>query len=304
MSYESMEFRKYHTKSEFDKAINTLEGILKGISIDNIINPDEINELSNWCLLHEIFIDKSPFNELIPIIKSALNDNYLSEDEKEDILWVCNNLKHKNKYYDVITSDIQILQGLLHGILADNTISEKEVVELKIWLSDNKQLANTYPYDEVYSLIVEVLKDGKLEPHESDILKVFFNEFIDNSKSYNINQNEINELKEKIHIGGICSMRPEINIPDSMFCFTGASSIGTRSEIAEKIIALGGLFHNNVIKNVKYLIVGNEGNPCWAFSCYGRKVEKAMELRKSGKEILIVHENDFWDAVENNKKCS
>ena len=46
-----------------------------------------------------------------------------------------------------------------------------------------------------------------------------------------------------------------------------------------------------------YLIVGNEGNPCWAFSCYGRKVEKAVELRKKGSNIQIINEDDFWNAL-------
>lgn len=31
----------------------------------------------------------------------------------------------------------------------------------------------------------------------------------------------------------------------------------------------------------------------WAFSCYGRKVEKAVQLRKDGSQVIIVHENDF-----------
>jgi hypothetical protein len=52
-----------------------------------------------------------------------------------------------------------------------------------------------------------------------------------------------------------------------------------------------------VIKELDYLIVAAERNLCWAFSCYGRKVEAAMDLRKSGTRLTIVHENDFWDAV-------
>ncbi len=45
-------------------------------------------------------------------------------------------------------------------------------------------------------------------------------------------------------------------------------------------------------------MVGAKGNPCWAFACYGRKVEEAMALRKAGNRLLIVHENDFFDALE------
>jgi len=34
---------------------------------------------------------------------------------------------------------------------------------------------------------------------------------------------------------------------------------------------------------------------------YGRKVEKAIQLRKEGHKIILVHENDFWDAIEDLK---
>ena len=304
MSYESMEFRKFTFKSEFDKALNTLDGILQGILLDGNVNQDEINELNNWCLLNKKFINKYPFKELIPLIESSLNDKFLIDEEIEDITWAINAFKTKPEFYGMITADIQKLQGILHGILADNTINDEEIIGLKQWLNENEHLTNTYPYDEVCSLIMSVLADGKIDDNERDILKVFFGEFVDTTMSYNINKNEIDNLKKTININGICSMCPEINIQNNMFCFTGTSSRAMRSEIQETIESLNGVYNNNVVKTTKYLIVGNEGNPCWAFSCYGRKVEKAMELRKSGKEILIVHENDFWDAVENNKKCS
>lgn len=35
-------------------------------------------------------------------------------------------------------------------------------------------------------------------------------------------------------------------------------------------------------------------NPCWAYACYGRKVEQAIGLRKAGSQLLLVHEADFW----------
>ncbi len=88
----------------------------------------------------------------------------------------------------------------------------------------------------------------------------------------------------------ICSLAP-------VFRFTGASKNGPRKELEQIIANNGGIFKNTVTKATDYLIVGNDGNPCWAFSCYGRKVEKAIELRKSGSNMLIVHEDDFWKAL-------
>ena len=129
------------------------------------------------------------------------------------------------------------------------------------------------------------------------MLIAFMGDFIDCTESYNISQEEIDDLKKKYNISGICSIQPDITFKDQVFCFTGKSSRASRKEISDVIMQAGGIFKDSVVKNTDFLIVGDEGNPCWAFSCYGRKVEKAIELRKSGSKIQIVHENDFWDCV-------
>jgi NAD-dependent DNA ligase len=299
--YETMSFRKYTFRSELDKAINTLEGILKGISIDNIVNTSEITELVNWCNVHREFINTHPFNEIIPIIESALGDNILDEDEIQDMLWVCQSISSENMFFDITTADIQKLHGILHGILSDNIITAEEIRGLEQWLDENEHLRMTYPYDEIYSLVTHVLADGVVDKDEANLLKVFFSEFINIDKMETINLEELYNLKQSVNINGICMVCPEILIQDKIFCFTGISSRTKRSVIADTIESMGGIFRNNVSSLTNYLVVGNNNNPCWSFSCYGRKVEKAMELRKKGHNILIVHENDFWDTLEDYK---
>ena len=69
------DYRVYTYKSELDKAIHTLEGMLKGIAIDNEINQEEISELRSWYFKYEGLIDKHPFSELIPALTSAFANN-------------------------------------------------------------------------------------------------------------------------------------------------------------------------------------------------------------------------------------
>lgn len=45
-NYDLLEFRKYMRKSEVEKAVNTLEGILRGILLDNKLNLAENEEYS------------------------------------------------------------------------------------------------------------------------------------------------------------------------------------------------------------------------------------------------------------------
>ncbi len=298
--YENMEYRQYTKRSELDKALHTLEGLLEGVLIDNEINQTELKEIRNWCDHHRGFKNKQPFKEILPLIQGALTGKVFDVEEIRDIIWVCRKFK-ESIFYDVVTSDIQKLHGILHGILSDNVITDDEVIGLNEWLIENNHLEKTYPYDELCSILAHVLADGVIDDAERDLLKVFFSEFIDINNSETINSDEICNLKKHITINGICSMTPEILFQDKVFCFTGVSARGSRKSIADTIESLGGMYKDTVVKSTNYLIVGDDGNPCWCFSCYGRKVEKAMELRKKGADILIVHENDFWDALEDLK---
>lgn len=300
---ESEDYRFFHTQSRLEKSLNTLRGILQGISIDGTISEAEMRELVNWASLQYEFKDKQPYAELLPMIDDALADGKLEPDECQDVLWVCNNFVAENKYYDYITASLQQLEGIIHGILADNIIEDDEVKRLEDWIRINDFLRGHYPYDELDSILTGILADGKVDEEERRELKCFLGDFIDARESYNLSQAELDALRAEMNIGGLCAVSPSITFRDMAFCVTGASSRMKRDEIAGIIENAGGVFQNGVTKKTNYLVVGDEGNPCWAFSCYGRKVEKAEELRRDGGTILIVHETDFWDALENERSC-
>lgn len=248
--------------------------------------------------MHSHLIHKHPFKELIPLIERVYEDGIVTEDEAKDILWLCNNFVTESTYYDLITGSIQFLHGLIHGIMADEEISDAEIHALKQWITTNEFLMGTYPFDEIESLLMTILMDGKVTGDERNMLKAFFSNFIDLQTSYNLNELKLNAMKEKYSIEGICAVCQEIEFENSMFCFTGESEKAKRVEIAELIRTLGGQFNNNITNKTKYLVVGNKGNPCWAFSCYGRKIEDAVNRRKAGQKLVIVNELDFWDIVE------
>jgi hypothetical protein len=283
-----------------DKSLHTLEGIVKGIAIDGKINKSEVDELTAWCHDCVGVSCRSPFSDLIPLIKKSISDRRFTQDEINDILWACQNLTTSNLYYDVITADIQRLQGILHGIMADNKIEAEELRRLHEWIDENFHLKGSYPYDEIDSIITSILHDGRIDPSEHSFLKVFFSEFISFPTATGVDQNELTQLKKFITIPGICAVCPEIVFKNKTFCFTGTSVKAKPSEIAKMIKEREGIYIDNVRPDLNYLIVGNNGNPCWAFSCYGRKIEQVITCRKQGINIVVVNECDFWDAINSN----
>lgn len=301
MDYDKQEYRKFTSKSECDKYLNILKGILTGLVSDGNVNNQEFSELQNWCSLLGDYCDKKPFNELLPMIFEALSDNILTLEEVYDIVWVIDKFtsKEKNKFYDPITRGLQQLQGFMHGIMSDNILNDFEIERIKVWIDSNDYLEGYYPYDEIHSLLNTVLEDNIITSDERNLLKVYFSEFIDSNSSLEIDFNEIENLKSDYTIDGICSTSPKIDFTDKTFCFTGASTKATRKDFENLIPSVGGNFSKTVTKKIDYLIVGSNGNPCWAYCCYGRKVEQAINLRKKGSKVIILHENDFWDAIEN-----
>lgn len=284
---------KFTHRARLEKSINSLIGIVEGIAIDGLINSSEMNFLKIWLSDHIELHDRHPFNELVPVVQQALADGILSVEEREDILWLCERLRSAD-YYNEVTADLQRLHALMAGIVADGVISETELRGLSHWLANHENLRTCWPYEEVSSLVTAVLGDKRIDAYERSILKEFFTEFVTVLDEKTIVRPSILQGSSLV---GLCAVCPEIKVEGSTFCFTGKSNRYTRRQFSELVESLGGEVLPGVSMQLDYLIIGSDGNPCWAYACYGRKVEKAVELRKSGVRLLLVHENDFQDAV-------
>ena len=295
---QDRDYRQFTKPAELHKAINTLRGLVAGINSDMKVGSEEVTELVHWCEIHANLRDRHPFSEILPVVDQALEDGVVTEDEARDILWLCNNFVDNSAYYDMVTSSIQFLNGMLHGLLADGKLSDHEIMTLKSWIDANDFLAGTYPFDEINSLLYVILEDNIITEQERETLMALFSDVIDFTSSYNLSEKEFARLREKYSISGICAVCPEISFEGKIFCFTGESYRAKRAEIAETVANLGGIARTSVSAKTDYLIVGNAGNPCWAYACYGRKIEEAVNLRKQGAGIVIVNETDFWDTVD------
>ena len=280
------------TRQRLDLAMHTLEGLVSGAIADGKLNDAELGALALWLGQHEGFAKRHPFNEVIPTIQKVIVDRGIDESDRADLLWLCNQYATEENYYDAVTCDMQRLQGFLAGVLADGTITEDELGALSAWMDDHEHLRACWPYDEIESLITAVMRDGKIDEREQGQLKHFFGEFANVP-----GHKAAKPLDPELSVSGICALCPEILFEERYFCFTGASKRSNRKGLAAMVGERGGAFHDNLRNDTHYLIIGADGNPCWAFACYGRKVEDAMARRRQGQKLLIVHENDFWDAV-------
>lgn len=294
MHPDNRPYFRFTGKGRLEKSINSLLGLLEGIAIDGKVTPGEVSMLRMWLEDHQDVAQRHPFNELVPAVSAAVDDGVLDDDERQDLLWLCDRLR-STEFFDMVTADMQRLHALVGGIAADGEITVEEMRGLSDWLAEHEHLKTCWPYDEIETLTIKVLGDGRIDDAEQKMLLGFFTEFLAVLDERTIVSPVA--LGPEQTLGALCAVAPDVTFNGSAFCFTGASAKYKRVEFEALVSALGGQPHGNVTAKLNYLVIGAEGNPCWAFACYGRKVEKAVELRKKGARVVIVHENDFHDAV-------
>ncbi len=294
---DNYEYIQYVTPMCLEKALATLHGFLEGILVDGVIDPEEVENLKAWMQEYSEYSGKHPFNEILEAMEMVVQQENPDIESVRDILWLCTKLLEKDGYFSMTTTEMQRLQGILAGILADGVITKDELKGLQEWIWEHETLKGCWPFDEVEAVIAAVLKDGVVDENERKMLKKYFSEFVGDAshKSISLKEDELS-----LPIKGVCAMCPKIEFKGKTFCFTGKFQKIPRKQLASMTEGMGGVFTNSLTKKVDYLVIGSDGNVAWAFSCYGRKVEQAIEYRKQGRKIVIVHEFDYWDAVQDN----
>ena len=289
---DELGYCRFTGPQRLDKLLNSLMGVLEGISVDGEISAQEMKSLRNWLSDNSALRTRHPFDEIYSVLQEAVSQGSLDDEVISDVQWLCRHYQQDSVYFDALTADMQQLHGHMAGLIMDGVITKAELKGLRSWMSDHEHLRRCWPYDEVDSLITAVLKDGRIDDQEHKMLLSFFADFLSYKDHRAICATEVATPTR-----GLCAVCPELQFQNHVFCFTGHSCKCTRMELAAIVEQRGGRFARKVVRDLDYLVVGAEGNAAWAYACYGRKVEQAVELRKTGLPILIVHELDFWDKV-------
>lgn len=180
------------------------------------------------------------------------------------------------------------LLGIIQGMLCDGHLSDEEIRFLKTWIERNELVATTWPGDVLHARIKSVLEDGDITQDERDYLVNTLQQLIGG---------ESEELADATHVTELALDRSTVVcIPDAVFCLTGEFVYAARHQCEEVIVKLGGQISNSITKKVGYLVVGGLGSPEWKNGSYGTKIQKAIDYKRKGVPLFIVHE-DQWAAA-------
>lgn len=291
---DEFKYRRFTGPLRRDKALHTFSGLLEGILADGIVTREEIRELNDWIIDNRCFAKDLAFGRLLTAAERAIADGKLDVEEVEDLRWLCASASSASEYFDAVTQEIQVFQGIIHGVLADGKLPEVELRRLIDWVEDNRHLRGCYPITEIESVIASVLADGTISEADEELTKQVFECFCSPSENYVVRR--ARERPQQLSVRGVCAVDPEVVIQGRQFCFTGISPVRPRSHLHEMILARGGIPRESVVTDLDYLVVCENVNEAWAFCAYGRKVERAMSMRRAGSKVLVIRERDLLDS--------
>lgn len=184
---------------------------------------------------------------------------------------------------------INELIGLAHGIIADGVVNQKEVQYLQKWLVANRDVRENPVITNLLARVDEILRDKKLSKDEAEDL---FNTL----RNFSGGDFELGEVLKSTSLP-LDVPPPQVFCAGKKFCFTGTFAFGTRS-VCEQAVVCRGAEAGTLTMSTNYLVVGIYATGSWAQSSWGRKIEKAMEMKGDGVPIAIIGEAHWKGALD------
>lgn len=286
----------YNYKRNRNKLVANLINIIEGITSDGQINKQEIVFLDTWLLesqeLSENYYVKCIRNK----INSVLAKGIISEEELQDLKIVLSEVQQglidtPNIDLFSVDSDKHLLEGLCKGLISDYHINDDEIRYLNWFLTSNAALKNNYPGKHLYSVVKDILSDGVITNEERDLL---LKELISLTGS---------DISEGV-VDGYSTTSPidvvsYLDFAGKKVCLTGKFLCGTRSQCEADITKAGGIIVDTVTQALDVLVIGAMSSKDWKFQSFGRKIEKAIELRDSkGFPLTIISEEQWQSFIQ------
>lgn len=199
--------------------------------------------------------------------------------------------KAKGLYFErAVERDVQEMLGMVRGLVCDGVLNDLEISAFKGWLQNHPDCTTFYPGKYLAERIVSIYEDGEIGREE---------------------QNELYELLcDTVGAGeGQVAMDLSTQLPfdkpvptvifdGRTYVFTGGCVWGPRKLCEKAVTDRGGKCRHDIWANEpSTLVIGIIGNRAWIHSSHGRKIEGAVELRDKGRDVQIISEGHWAEAL-------
>ena len=188
-------------------------------------------------------------------------------------------------YRNQLNQSCSELTGIAEGLIADRQLNDAEINFLNRWLEKHDVISCEWPGDVIHARIKAVLADGFVTEDERAHLIETLEMLIGGRLDRLADAPKVNQLA----LDNIAS----VTFPDALFCLTGDFVYAPRPQCEAAIVSRGGKVSASVTKKLSYLVIGGLGSDEWKHGSFGTKIAKAIEYKRAGAPLLIVHE-DVW----------
>jgi NAD-dependent DNA ligase len=184
---------------------------------------------------------------------------------------------------------INELIGLARGLIADGTVNQAEAEYLQKWLAANIGVTGNPVIGNLYHRVNEMLADNRLDADESK-------ELCETLTKFSGGDFELGEVLKSSTLP-LDEPPPDVLFENKRFCFTGTFAYGCRKDCEIAVEQLGAEA-GSLTQKTNYLVIGIYATESWMHSTFGRKIERAAEMRGEGLPISLIGEQHWVSALK------
>ncbi|MFT6402394.1 MAG: NAD-dependent DNA ligase [Pseudohongiellaceae bacterium] len=269
------------------KALHGLKGILIGIVADQRLNEKELLFLDSWLKSQNFLSD----DEAIITILSSVGDILAhGEINPQELLELQSDIEQLISLMpDPELSDAKgigqkdELLGFLAGVASDGMLNDQEIKALSQWLDRNESIRNSWPASVVVNRLNMVLEDEIITEEEREDLMLTVNQITghlvdEETIGYGFSTEVWEDIVDRLEVAG------------STFCLTGDFVSGDRNVVDTMLHCLDAKTSSSVNNQVDYLVIGTLASRNWLYTSHGRKIEKALHIKRQGGQIKTITE--------------
>lgn len=196
-------------------------------------------------------------------------------------------LNHKRR----VDRDLSELLGIAKGMLSDGVITDTEAEFLRSWGANHVEAVGQWPTSIIFSRLNQFFADGRIDDTERIQLRGLLADLVGGTASILLGYEGATTLPLDMPPPLICWG------PDEVFVFTGRFAYGPRRECEREVLERGSSCESNITRRTTFMVIGTFGSEDWAHTSYGRKIQRAVQLRGTGFAVRIVGEDHWAQAL-------
>ncbi len=271
---------------ERERALQGLRGILAGVVADRKLNEKELLYLDSWLTSQQHLAGDEVVLGILNQVGEILEDGQISPAELTHMEGVVESLvAEAASEQESAVSPMQELAGFLTGVASDGVLNDEEVDSLNNWLNANAAIKRQWPVTLIVRRLRKVVRAGFIaDDMRKDLLKTIARITGSDPNDRLSYQASINVWEDRLEA---------VKVRGKMFCLTGEFVSESRDSMAARLQEMGADISPNVHRNVDYLVIGTLASLDWLYGSHGRKIEKALLLKRDGYDIKVVTERSL-----------